>query len=201
MSASAWISTSWSILEKGSRTLPVLASAGCPVGRGLASLRCPGPWCLGLRCADRLQPLAQRVDAGEDAVDCGVREVERFDLVFQLVGELLQVAEPHHAGVALQGVQLALGLDHAALPCLGVAGGDGEHQALHLVRALARFEEELFEQLLKTGRIHDFRYIPRLAINPAATSLVGWRADVKRGAGPGSARRRPRGWCGCTTRK
>ena len=61
-------------------------------------------------------------------------------------GELLELAQPHHPGVPLEGVQLPLGLDQQLATALVVGPLDREQHLLDAVETLLRFEVVLLEK-------------------------------------------------------
>ena len=61
----------------------------------------------GARLPHLLQQRPQLVEGGEETLHPRPQRLEVFDQVFHGVGSGLQLAQPHHPGVALQGVKLA----------------------------------------------------------------------------------------------
>ncbi len=75
-------------------------------------------------------------------------------LVLDTVGERLQLAEPHHPGVALEGVELALGLDQQLAAPVGVGRFDDEQHLLDAIEALLALEVELLEEGAEDLLVH-----------------------------------------------
>ena len=152
-------------MANGTRTLALIASEASG-----ASVAAP------FEPSSPGEAVAQAVEIGQQPADLRIVGVESLDLVFHAVSQRLQVAETHHAGIALQGVQLALDPRDRGASDVGVTRAEPQQQGLDFVGPLACLEQELVEQFLKAGLHYGS---PLWPIFPG-DSVIGRPAKVKR---------------------